>query len=454
MANLTSSQIKDSYQSVLTTSETTSDPTTGTLQNGKGTAITTLTVSGTVNATTLGGTLSTASQPNVTSVGTLTSATITGDLTVDTSTLKVDSANNRVGVGTASPDTKLEVAGAVGTGTSLLKLYNNSSSANDNIAQIDFELDNSFSGVNVDAQITVIKTNAGNHESALLLKTASGTGSATERMRIDASGTVNIGLGGGMTSTYLPKLLLHTAGGANFNIGGGSNTNDTVLSRISTYNQNNANAGNESSAEFYGITSIESALVTSDANAGTDSGGYLFFKTKPEAGVLAERMRITSDASAYLRLASGTAGIQFNGDTAAANALDDYEEGIWTPTAADAASGGVTTTTGTGHYTKIGRMVYCTGTISSIDTTGMTAGNIFYIRGLPFSQLVQADRGFGCINLSNVTFSGYCTVQLPGGTTVFSISTSATGAATGNVVVSSISTGTASMQFSFYYYFE
>jgi hypothetical protein len=34
---------------------------------------------------------------------TLASATITGDLTVDTSTLKVDSTNNRVGIGTASP---------------------------------------------------------------------------------------------------------------------------------------------------------------------------------------------------------------------------------------------------------------------------------------------------------------------------------------------------------------
>jgi len=35
--------------------------------------------------------------------------TIPGDLTVDTSTLKVDSANNRVGIGTASPSDKLEV---------------------------------------------------------------------------------------------------------------------------------------------------------------------------------------------------------------------------------------------------------------------------------------------------------------------------------------------------------
>lgn len=39
-------------------------------------------------------------------------ATITGDLTVDTSTLKVDSANNRVGIGTATPSTALEVATA------------------------------------------------------------------------------------------------------------------------------------------------------------------------------------------------------------------------------------------------------------------------------------------------------------------------------------------------------
>jgi hypothetical protein len=41
---------------------------------------------------------------------TLASATITGDLTVDTSTLKVDSANNRVGVKTATPAASLHVA--------------------------------------------------------------------------------------------------------------------------------------------------------------------------------------------------------------------------------------------------------------------------------------------------------------------------------------------------------
>src|SRR6056300_1187324 len=47
---------------------------------------------------------------NVAMAGTLN---VTGDLTVDTSTLYVDSANNRVGVGTVSPDVPVEINSAV-----------------------------------------------------------------------------------------------------------------------------------------------------------------------------------------------------------------------------------------------------------------------------------------------------------------------------------------------------
>jgi len=57
----------------------------------------------------LAGTLSTAAQTNVTSVGTLSSLTVSGDVTVDTNTLKVDSSNNRVGIGNASPDVSLDI---------------------------------------------------------------------------------------------------------------------------------------------------------------------------------------------------------------------------------------------------------------------------------------------------------------------------------------------------------
>lgn len=58
---------------------------------------------GAINGTTIG-----ASTP---STGAFTTLSASGDLTVDTSTLKVDAANNYVGVGTASPQYRLHVAG-------------------------------------------------------------------------------------------------------------------------------------------------------------------------------------------------------------------------------------------------------------------------------------------------------------------------------------------------------
>ena len=48
----------------------------------------------------------------VSSLEVSTTATITGNLTVDTNTFFVDSANNRVGVGTATPSAALDVNGA------------------------------------------------------------------------------------------------------------------------------------------------------------------------------------------------------------------------------------------------------------------------------------------------------------------------------------------------------
>ena len=46
---------------------------------------------------------------NITLSNSLASATIAGDLAVDTNVLKVDSTNNRVGIGVTSPSRKLEL---------------------------------------------------------------------------------------------------------------------------------------------------------------------------------------------------------------------------------------------------------------------------------------------------------------------------------------------------------
>ena len=48
-------------------------------------------------------------------------------------------------------------------------------------------------------------------------------------------------------------------------------------------------------------------------------------------------------------------GLKFNSDTAAANALDDYEQGTWTPTL---PNGGTINTNYSSRYTKIGNVVY------------------------------------------------------------------------------------------------
>jgi len=53
-----------------------------------------------------------AAQTQITSVGTLGSLTVSGDVTVDTSTLKVDSTNNRVGILNATPDVSLDIGSA------------------------------------------------------------------------------------------------------------------------------------------------------------------------------------------------------------------------------------------------------------------------------------------------------------------------------------------------------
>jgi len=58
-------------------------------------------------------------------------------------------------------------------------------------------------------------------------------------------------------------------------------------------------------------------------------------------------------------------GLKFNGDTSGDNALNDYEEGTWTPTMTCSSSGSYTLDTGANAaaYTKIGRVVHVQGGI-------------------------------------------------------------------------------------------
>ena len=100
------------------------------------------------------------------------------------------------------------------------------------------------------------------------------------------------------------------------------------------------------------------------------------------------------------------------GGTAAANHLDDYEEGTWTPTYAGQTTDG-TYNYGSqlGTYTKVGRTVTITATMSAIQTVTAGTGTA-NIKGLPFS-VNSTHGGFGSIvleyfNIDNNTNSLAC----------------------------------------------
>ena len=72
-------------------------------------------------------------------------------------------------------------------------------------------------------------------------------------------------------------------------------------------------------------------------------------------------------------------GLKFGADTAAANALDDYEEGTWTPALTDGK-------TGSGNYVKIGRLVTVNFLFANIGGSGSTAQRV---TALPFTSYTQ-----------------------------------------------------------------
>lgn len=105
-----------------------------------------------------------------------------------------------------------------------------------------------------------------------------------------------------------------------------------------------------------------------------------------------ERMRILSGG-----------GLTFNGDTAAANALNDYQEGTWTAglkaTVTNPTLASVTNSTGV--YTKIGDLVFIQYYSSSVNISNGGSGAA-YIDGLPFSP---SDSPTSAVQYSVITFS-------------------------------------------------
>jgi hypothetical protein len=158
----------------------------------------------------------------------------------------------------------------------------------------------------------------------------------------------------------------------------------------------------------YGGSNTQFKVQSSGAEANMTLDGTSYAQINNATGDL----YVTTDQSStniILRTAStervriSQYGLSFNGDTAAANALDDYEEGTYTPVATS-DSGTITSYTASGTYVKIGKIVQVAYKIGLVDV-GSAAGKLQIT--MPFTHVNFIRPVVACTREDQVTGVGY-----------------------------------------------
>ena len=233
----------------------------------------------------------------------------------------------------------------------------------------------------------------GDYDFSTAPENTSGAGAAatfTNRLKITNTGNVGIGTTApaGKLEVSLPLYTGEDTSSEQAIFGNGVSSNGVRIG----YN-NNTNIGY--------INAIKPAVAWSTLVIG---GTNVVFTANGN-----ERVRVTTN------------GLTFNGDTAAANALDDYDEGNFTPTFS-----GTTRTGGTlaARYTKIGRLV--SYDIFLFGATFSGSSGPASISGFPFASN-SVTYGQGLITYNNCvdgnTNGGYVDAA---GTTFFPVDENAT----------------------------
>jgi hypothetical protein len=215
------------------------------------------------------------------------------------------------------------------------------------------------STVGLDGAVTVNESGAsvdfrveGNTDTHLIF-----TDGANDRVGVGTDNTQLFNAVGGNS-----KLVV-TGDNNETNVAGNRNASITIANADGTANNT---AGlhfareDDDGAPNYAGASIVAQFPQAQVSGQYPQGQLVFLTSSVQNASPSEKLRI---------LAGG--GITFNGDTAAANALDDYEEGTFTPTWTGLTTSG-TETTNEGFYTKVGRIVYYSTFLqysTSFDTT-------------------------------------------------------------------------------------
>ncbi len=260
-----------------------------------------------------------------------------------------------------------------------------------------------------------------------------GIGTGSPSYKLDTRGTAavfNAGLDGitaptlylghpSYTTTYLNKISTSVSAAPNsqvmqFSVANGASTYADVMTLNGAGNVGIGTSSPEGKLEILGGTDTTNTIVVGDTdNATIASDHSIVFNVDRNLAVGGRVVEFRYGGNGY---SGGTsvakftsAGLCFGSDSLAANALDDYEEGTWTPTTASDPTGAFSGTTG--EYTKIGNVVHFRIVVA---ISSNFADN--FVGGLPFtvggSSSVSAFSG--AFNVANENFPDIIATTIAG----------------------------------------
>ena len=223
---------------------------------------------------------------------------------------------------------------------------------------------------------------------------------STEAMRIDSSGNLLVG-----TTDATLYNESNTANAGLAALANGQLQIATDGSEAAYFNRMSSD-GKITQFRQDGVEVGSISTLNGDLNIGTGDVGIRFH----DSGDHIEPFNITNNAGRDAAIDLGDSGSRFQnlylsggvylGGTGAANLLDDYEEGTFTPVLTGSTSG---TLNGTGVYTKVGNKV--TIFITFTVTTGTKPTGDYSITGLPFtSKTTSPDATAFIVEAVRVTF--------------------------------------------------
>jgi hypothetical protein len=345
-----------------------------------------------------------------------TATPVIGNDIVASNPMTLDASGNLV-VGATTAAARIVSVGSNATVYKAL-ILRNSNGSDGSSATIDFETSAGTQGDEASMAGRIAGLRTGSGTSGALTFSTTNAGVLGERARIDSSGNVGIGTsspGAGIGFTSDLRIL---------GIAGSGAASASSVGAVMFQNNRATPAANDTIGYLTFLSTnntlpLKIEIYGQLKGSGGGTGGFgadlVFASRGDNNAVTDERLRITSDG--YLRMASGSGGIQFNGDTAAANALDDYEEGTWTPTPqGSTGTAGTVAFTSSGTYTKVGNLVRVAARIDMSDVGSWTG--LLQITGLPFQAAATAQDHHGTFRNANYTFGAsvaYYTARIPSG---------------------------------------